>query len=161
MPAAGWSMVITERMERCEKEVLRLRRQLHLARRRLIYRRREHQEFEATVDIFWRLFVAPLWDRLDQLQLQLSSFSPNTHNLEELTIRTIRYALCTTGNNRMAASRLLGVNIKTLYNWLRKIERRSREVTPGLPGPREVLSGDFFSTKKPPANWPASRLGEP
>lgn len=39
-------------------------------------------------------------------------------NLQQLA----RKAMRRTGGNRTAAARLLGVNVKTLYNWMRKWE---------------------------------------
>ncbi len=97
-------------------------------------------EAEGTFALLWTVWIGPLWDRLIGLEKTLRSHEKpvrlplQVHRAQDALLRE---ALRRSGGIKKRAAQLMGVNLKTIYNWIQRMERRNVQKAP------EALAGEY------------------
>lgn len=94
--------------------------------------RRDLDDLESQWQIIWRFYIQPLWAKLYEV-LNVEPTDPKAHrlypgetipgpghSLDEVKRHYVLTELRRLRGNKMKTARSLGVNVKTLYNMLRK-----------------------------------------
>lgn len=81
------------------------------------------EDLEGLISAMWSAVLVPLVERVESLESALRihpEFADLPNSISELRKLAISRAIAKAGGKKELAARLLGVTIKTLYNWQRE-----------------------------------------